>query len=287
MGCEDCLAIIEEYVDGELDSKAERRVGEHLSVCASCESAANALAREQVFFSSYQRDIEITPDLWSGIQARIGKERAVEKPGFLTRVREGIASLIGTPRLSPAFAALLVAVAIGATVGVMTLMNPGNPDQQIATGGADKTQPTPGQTDQTTVKKESPVEQSRPDASTVVAKKQEADAPAPERANQKRQAAQKQLVAKPAPTPEQLIREAEQKYLSAIAILEQDIDRRRPNLDPAMYARFQVALGDINRTIQDTRRAVRENPDDPIALQYMLGAYSKKVEVLRELAMDR
>lgn len=287
MGCEDCLTIIEEYVDGELDAKAERRVGEHLSGCASCESVANALAREQAFYSSYQRDIEITPDLWSGIQARIGKEVKVEKPGLLTRVREGFASLLQTPRLSPAFAALLVAVTIGATVAVMTLMNSGNSNQQIASGGGDKTQPAPAPTGNATVEKEPTAQQSAPDTSNQIARKEQLDAPAPERASQKRQAAQKPMVAKQAPTPEQLIREAEQKYLSAIAILEKDIDRRRPNLDPAMYARFQVALGDINRTIQETRRAVRDNPDDPIALQYMLGAYSKKVEVLRELAMDR
>jgi hypothetical protein len=31
---------------------------------------------------------------------------------------------------------------------------------------------------------------------------------------------------------------------------------------------------------------VRENPEDPIALQYLLAAYSKKVDVLREMTTD-
>jgi hypothetical protein len=50
-----------------------------------------------------------------------------------------------------------------------------------------------------------------------------------------------------------------------------------------MLARFDAALGDIDRTIKDTRRVVNENPGDPIALQYLLAAYSKKVDVLREM----
>jgi hypothetical protein len=41
---------------------------------------------------------------------------------------------------------------------------------------------------------------------------------------------------------------------------------------------------EIDNTIAETRRAVRENPDDPIALQYMLSAYAKKIDVLREVA---
>jgi hypothetical protein len=31
---------------------------------------------------------------------------------------------------------------------------------------------------------------------------------------------------------------------------------------------------------------VRENPEDPIALQYLLAAYSKKVDVLREMTTN-
>jgi predicted Zn-dependent protease len=86
------------------------------------------------------------------------------------------------------------------------------------------------------------------------------------------------------PTPAQLVREAEQKYVTAIAMLSRDVNRKRSQLDPIMLARFDSALGDIDRTIKDTRRVVRENPEDPIALQYLLAAYSKKVDVLRGMS---
>ena len=84
-------------------------------------------------------------------------------------------------------------------------------------------------------------------------------------------------------TPAQLVREAEQKYVTAIAMLTRDVNKRRSQLDPMLLARFDSALSDIDKTIKDTRRVAHENPEDPIALQYLLAAYSKKVDVLREM----
>ena len=84
-------------------------------------------------------------------------------------------------------------------------------------------------------------------------------------------------------TPAQLVRDAEPKYLTAIAMLSRDVNRRRSQLDPMLLARFDASLAEIDRTIKDTRQVVRGNPEDPIALQYLLAAYSKKVDVLREM----
>jgi hypothetical protein len=102
-------------------------------------------------------------------------------------------------------------------------------------------------------------------------------------------AVQKQLVAKAPPKqadPTQLIREAEQKYLAAISILSRDFNRHRSQIDPTVLARFDNALADIDRTIKETRRVVREHPDDPVALQYLLSAYAKKVDTLRDITLD-
>jgi hypothetical protein len=82
------------------------------------------------------------------------------------------------------------------------------------------------------------------------------------------------------------VRDAEQKYLTAITMLSRDVNSRRSQLDPMMLARFDASLAEIDRTIKETRHVVRENPEDPIALQYLLAAYSKKVDVLREMTND-
>jgi len=98
---------------------------------------------------------------------------------------------------------------------------------------------------------------------------------------------QRQLVAdQPKTTAEALLRDAEVKYIKAIAILQNDFEKRRSKLDPKLVAKLEASLSSIDRTIAETRKAVRQNANDPIALQYMLTAYAKKVEVLRDITAD-
>nr|MBA3439616.1 hypothetical protein [Pyrinomonadaceae bacterium] len=86
-------------------------------------------------------------------------------------------------------------------------------------------------------------------------------------------------------TPQQLVREAEQKYQAAIVLLGRDVNRSQ--IDPIALAQFERTLTAIDQAIADTRRAVRASPDDPVAVQYMLSAYAKKVEVLEEMTTAR
>jgi hypothetical protein len=85
-------------------------------------------------------------------------------------------------------------------------------------------------------------------------------------------------------TPEQLVREAERKYLAAIGILSRDVKQLNTEIDEPTRMKFEQALASIDRTIDATRKAVREHPSDPVAVQYMLAAYARKVDVLREMA---
>jgi hypothetical protein len=235
------------------------------------------LKREQAIYASYQRDIEVTPALWQSIEARIKQEPAVKSSTLFERLRERFVGAFGTPRFSPAFAAALVLLAIGFTAVVMSLMSSRGRDNQIA------------QNEQ--------VEPVRPPSS-------EANVPGPakESDNLREPSSSVSLpptTAKPAdkvtprrspsnarPTPEQLVREAEQKYVQAIAILSRDVNHKRSQIDPMVLARFDAALSDIDRSIAETRQAVRQNPGDPIALQYLLASYSKKVDALRDMARD-
>jgi hypothetical protein len=80
------------------------------------------------------------------------------------------------------------------------------------------------------------------------------------------------------------LREAEQRYIAAIQLLKRDVASKRSRLDEQTAARFDESLAAIDRSIAETRRAVQQHAGDPIAAQYMLSAYAKKVEVLREMA---
>jgi hypothetical protein len=85
-------------------------------------------------------------------------------------------------------------------------------------------------------------------------------------------------------TPDELVRDAERKYVAAIALLARDVRRRRSALEAGEAARFERTLAAVDRAIAETRRAARRRPADPLAAQYMLAAYSKKVDLLRDMA---
>lgn len=305
MKCDLCQASMEDYFDGELKGKLAASVTAHLAACADCSKVFEELRQEQELYARYQRDVEVTPALWAAVEARIKQEEVARAPRPVKTLRERLAGLVGgafaTPRLSPAFAAALVLVAIGITVTVMSLLQPrgnsgndgavavknGNSSSEVAVTGNDananaQTAATDGG-DATVTKREEgkgPGEQV-PDVRQT-----------PENKSRSNPALQRQLAAnvkpatQPKVTPDQLVREAQQKYVAAIAILSRDVNRRRSQIDPMVLAKFDSALADIDRTILETRRVVREHPDDPIALQYLLGAYSKKVDVLRDMAAE-
>jgi len=271
MKCEEYQILIEDYVDGALDERTAARVISHTAECAACEQFRQELSHEEELYLRYQRDVEVTPWMWTSIESRIRQESAERPAGLVSRLREQFAGIFAAPRLSPAFAAVLMMLAIGVTVFVMSRLNSPQAPPQIAQGPNDNSAEKPNvtappvtlnpqQPDQVPPKTEK--EQAPKSQSPVVPRKQPSNV---------------------APTPAQLVREAEQKYLTAIAMLSRDVDKRRSQLDPMVLARFDASLAEIDRTIKETRQIVKGNPDDPIALQYLLAAYSKKVDVLREI----
>ena len=289
MKCEEYRILIEDYVDRALDQKTASRVTAHTETCAECASFYREMSREQDVYARYQRDVEVTPVLWASIESRIKQERAAQPEGQLgghlggivSRLREQFAGVFSAPRLSPAFAAALVIVAIGVTVFVMSRLNSRGP-QQVATGNSNAAVIPPDTSNRNAdvplPAPNTPEERKDNTVAAVpgIAGPHTAKTPAGNPRN--RQTARL--------TPTQLVRDAEQKYLAAIAMLSRDVNRRRSQLDPMMLARFDASLSEIDRTIRETRHVVRENPEDPVALQYLLAAYSKKVDVLRGMTTD-
>jgi hypothetical protein len=71
MKCEENLALLEEYLDGELCAEDQEQVGEHLITCASCADTFASLTAEQELFARYDREIEVSPAVWANIEERI------------------------------------------------------------------------------------------------------------------------------------------------------------------------------------------------------------------------
>ena len=71
MKCEENLALLEEYLDGELRPEDQDQISDHLITCASCAEAFAALTAEQELFARYDRELELTPAVWAGIEEQI------------------------------------------------------------------------------------------------------------------------------------------------------------------------------------------------------------------------
>lgn len=136
MKCEECLPLVEEYVDGELNKLDTAQVTAHLATCAACAQELEELTREQEMYASYQRDVEITPAMWNIVRARIEDEKATRPANVLTRWQAWLAGAFGTRLpLRNAFAAAVVLVALGiTTIGLIRYFNRGQQEAASQTG---------------------------------------------------------------------------------------------------------------------------------------------------------
>lgn len=312
MNCTDALPLLEEYADGELAVASSARVAAHVEACDACAQAFEQLARERDFYLFNAPEVSPSRGFWSGIAARVTAEKQVSARASWANAGARMLDLFGVfraPRLSPAVAAALVLVAVGLTVGVMRHLSLRDSERSVtnvARGGSGAGEAITSRSNanessaRTSLKNDEGVASNRGEKKSDDGDNKRDDAErAPTtnivRARDKVAAAADGEVTRRAPTarsllrregtPDELVREAEQKYVAAIVLLARDARRRRqPRLDAETAARFERTLADVDRSIAETRRAARERPRDPLAAQYMLAAYAKKVDMLREMA---
>jgi len=108
MKCEDCLELLEEYLDGELAAPDQAQVGEHLIACSDCSASFAELTAEQELFALYDAHVEVPPFLWTRIAAHTVDEGNGASNGWYRRVM----AIFASPVVS-AIAVLLLAIAVG------------------------------------------------------------------------------------------------------------------------------------------------------------------------------
>ena len=264
MNCDDWQLLVEEYFDGELDTDTASKVRSHLDDCSSCSGVLRSLTVERSIYGGYQSDIEVRPEMWAGITQRIDALSASSSAPVIQRFSSWLRNLVALPPVSAPATVALVLVAVVLTVVIMRYMSSPQAVDPVAI--------TPVEAGPTL-----------PSVEPTVIKNAGKHGDSTDRRSSTSLTANRQNIAK-LKDPSRLVREAEQKYLAAIAMLSRNVDRKRPRLDPATIAELEQALSSIDRTIAATRNAVRRHPDDPLAAQYMLTAYAKKVDVLRGFA---
>jgi anti-sigma factor RsiW len=300
MRCEEYQAKVEDYFDSEVDEQEAYLLAQHMNACPSCASIYARLEREQELYLRYECDAAAAPAFWDTVMQRAAQQESSRPNQSLSLLRGWFGHLFsnfGTPRFSPSLTALIVLVAVGITALVMNRVNTREkvvgPISISQSEAAPVSIPSPTRETILSTANQTGEDETGGKGSLTGANEQQQLVPVVGRrkANPNLVASggsverinRKTLAIDRARTPDELVREAEQKYVAAIAMLSRDASRRRSRLDAETAAQFERTLSAVDRNIADTRRAARNHPNDPVAARYMLTAYAKKVDVLREM----
>ena len=139
MKCDDCLNLLAEYIDGEVIEHEAASVSAHLITCANCASELEALTAEQEVYARYDRELNISPSMWSAIEARTA---AADRPDPKASRRGRLAGLFAIPRFGFAFSGALAVLIVAVAAGVMYLRMQPQPVDTLV--GIDKPIVSPG-----------------------------------------------------------------------------------------------------------------------------------------------
>ncbi len=267
MNCEPYQLELEDLLYGELDATRTNALRAHLRTCAACAVRQVELEREHEVFTQYYEQTAPEPSdaLWRAIQTRIHQEAttpAAEPPASWWQ------RFFANPTWwqQTAFATALVIVSVAATTFYFKWQA-----QPVKEDLAARVTPTP-----------------QPSPSVAP----ETSAPAPKTITP---SLEKRFAAQPAPKPLKLSEEqalqnqlarAEREYQQAIKLLDRVVARKRDQLEPAVWQQYQSSLALIDSSIAESRRALRGETTDAAASQFLLAAYARKLDLMRDLAMQ-
>src|SRR5215475_5115272 len=304
MNCERCKNELEDFLYGELGEAKADEIRAHLGNCAVCAALRDEIDRENEIFSRFyeQTSIEPAAGMWDASRARINTEaeRRAQTDGsassldfrprefgWLERLRALASARAPRGLLTPAslrqaaFAALLVVLSVAATlIYVKTYMKPveNGPNNGASKGN-----------DSATASATPQVAPPSPSVTAdVIRPNKVASAPDGARPPVNRGATPRRPIDRGLAEQELVnlqIARAEREYQKAIKLLDQAIARQRNRLDPALIKQYESSLALIDESINASRRALRERPDDPIAGQFLLAAYARKLGLMQDMAM--
>ena len=273
MNCISYQNELEDFLYGELDAVQQTALNAHLSGCEDCRTELRVIEQEHQFYKSFyeQNSVEPSNELWSAIHAQIKKE-GVGKTSWKVKFLDLL-----TPVLAPAmlrqigFAALLVLVSVGLTSLYFASQRPDATTTVIVnpTPEAMNNQPAPVPT---------PEEKIAPPIELVKAKFAAKSIPKPVIKTADQKVNDDELLTLQ-------IAKAGREYQNAIKLLNRAIAKRQNEYDEGTRRQYQTSLGLIDQSIASSRQALRQHPNDASAAQFLLTAYSKKVELMQEIAL--
>jgi hypothetical protein len=108
MRCDECIPLLEDYVNQQAGETGGQDLRDHLAVCSGCAREYVLLRREQELYG--RCELQVGPEFWTGVQQLIAKENESRAGTF--------ASLFNPFRFAPLGAALAGVVVVAVLIGV-------------------------------------------------------------------------------------------------------------------------------------------------------------------------
>ena len=145
MKCEECLPLLEEFFDGEVDRQTGELMGAHMAACAECAEAFDALRAEQEMYLRYDRELEVSPAVWEAVRERIAEVPKAREPGglpLMSRLREQFAVFVAALSVRPALASSMALVLVGVAAGLLWLAQTPRPANENTVARSTPTETT-------------------------------------------------------------------------------------------------------------------------------------------------
>ena len=288
MKCEACLQTMDELIEGALDGSQAREATAHIAMCGPCSQLYAKLRYEQDLYRKYLLDVEPTPAVWANLRLALGEKKVIRASQPQFRRQRRLAIALGGLNVTPQMATALVLLTIGLAIGIMVWRTTIDTSKHQAQNPGVGVQPS-SEVNREGTHRDSDITDRQRAANDNERKTQPSSTESGEKGSgihvsaAGRAGRRKFGRAPVVPTVDQVALRVEQQYLSAIEILSRDIKRRRATISPALLSPLKTALAEVDRNIAATRSAWREQPGDPVAVQYLTLAYEKKLELLREV----
>ena len=286
MKCEACLGMMDELIEGELDGSLAREATAHMAMCGPCSQLYANLRYEQELYRKYLLDVEPTPAVWANLRSGLEQKKVISawQPQLQGWRAIALARLHVTPRLATALVLLIIGLAIGILVWRTTINAPRQQAQNPGVSVQPSSELNRAGTNRDSDNADRQGSANHNDGKILPSSPKSGDRERETRVSAVGRAGRRMIERSFAvPAVDQATRRAEQQYLSAIEILSRDIKRRRAVISPALLSQLERALSEVDRNIAATQKVAREQPRDPVAVQYLALAYEKKIELLREV----
>ncbi|MDQ3651863.1 MAG: zf-HC2 domain-containing protein [Acidobacteriota bacterium] len=304
-----CLdeGVLQSYLDGELSPVETNDVALHLAHCALCTAAMRESEDELDFFAGIFCARSQTPVPSESLRARLDAaiaEQGTRHNGSLphravNRVREWLAVLATSLAAvswqhRAAFASLAAVAVFGVIFGSLVWRDSNTDRGTDVSHTTTNTAPTP-------VVESSSITTEQASVSTTGLNPKPGDAPIQRLVPGDVQAVNRAIISHRNPTRvnRTLASEArhnvkatdvallpgEGEYLRTINSLSKVVERGGDeSLRPALRADYERNVAVIDKAISETRRAVRRNPKDRDAAEFLFAAYQNKIDLMNAVA---